>query len=93
MPAVPLSGQKQPSGSAIYDAATVYVLEFCTVLALRNEETVKLLAADVAEALQNILRQVTSYHHVMISRTIFYLLSVLEASYVRTMLFVRSNQY
>jgi hypothetical protein len=59
-----------------------YVLELCTVLTLRDEETVTALGRDVAEALQNTLRNAGSYHHILISRTIFYLLQILQASYV-----------
>lgn len=66
----------------LYDPAVVYLLELCTVLTLRDKETVAALGADVAEALQNVLRHATSYHFIMISRTLFYLLNLLHASYV-----------
>lgn len=66
----------------LYNPAMVYLLELCTVLTLRDKETVAALGADVAEALQNVLRHATSYHFIMISRTLFYLLNLLHASYV-----------
>lgn len=75
------NAQKPPTGPT-YDPSTVYLLEFCTVLALRDDETVEALGADVAEALQNVMRHTGSYHNIMISRTIFYLLHLLHASYV-----------
>ncbi|KAH6663098.1 hypothetical protein B0J14DRAFT_495149 [Halenospora varia] len=74
------NAQKPPTGPT-YDPSTVYLLEFCTVLALRDDETVEALGADVAEALQNVMRHTGSYHNIMISRTIFYLLHLLHASY------------
>ncbi|KAF4624668.1 hypothetical protein G7Y89_g13500 [Cudoniella acicularis] len=77
--------QKKPSGPT-YDPSTVYLLEFCTVLALRDDDTVEALGADVAEALQNVMRHAASYHSIMISRTIFYLLHLLHASYEHTFL-------
>jgi len=75
------NGKKEAPGS-IYDPAMVYLLELCTVLALRDNETVMALGADVAEALQNVMRNATSYHSILISRTMFYLLHLLHASYV-----------
>jgi hypothetical protein len=76
------NGQKNASNVPVYDPSLVYILELCTVLALRDEETVAALGGGVAEALQNVLRLATSYHHVIVSRSIYYLLHLLEASYV-----------
>ena len=81
--AAPTNGQKPANSGPVYDPAMVYILELCTVLALRDKETVAALGADVAEALQNVMRHVGSYHNIMISRTMFYLLHLLHASYVR----------
>lgn len=78
----PTNGQKSASSGPVYDPSLVYVLELCTVLALRDEETVAALGGGVAEALQNVMRLATSYHHVIVSRSIFYLLHLLQASYV-----------
>jgi brefeldin A-resistance guanine nucleotide exchange factor 1 len=64
----------------------VYLLEFCTVLALRDDKTMMALAADVAEALQNVMRNATRYHPIMVSRTMFYLLHLLHASYEKSIL-------
>jgi brefeldin A-resistance guanine nucleotide exchange factor 1 len=65
-----------------YDPSYVYLLEFCTVLALRDSETIAALGADVAEALMNVMRNAASFHNIMVSRTVFYLLHLLYASYV-----------
>lgn len=70
-----------PTGPA-YDPSHVYLLEFCTVLAIRDSETIAALGADVAEALMNVMRNAPSFHSIMISRTIFYLLHLLHASFV-----------
>ncbi|EPE34964.1 Sec7 [Glarea lozoyensis ATCC 20868] len=72
--------QKAPMGPP-YDPSHVYLLEFCTVLALRDSETITALGADVAEALMNVMRNASSYHNIMVSRTVFYLLHLLHASY------------
>lgn len=78
--AAPTNGQK--STSSTYDPAAIYLLELCTTLALRDDETVRVLGGEVAEALQSVVRDATSYHPTMISRSIFYLLNLLHASYV-----------
>jgi len=79
------NGPKSPAGP-LYDPSMVYLLEFVTVLTLRDNETITTLGADVAEALQNVMRNAASYHNIMISRTIFYLLHLLHASYVSILL-------
>jgi brefeldin A-resistance guanine nucleotide exchange factor 1 len=81
-PQGPANGQKAASSGPVYDPAMVYLLELCTVLALRDVETVVGLGAAVAEALQNVMRNAASYHAILISRTMFYLLHLLHASYV-----------
>lgn len=78
----PENGQKIPANGPVYDPAIVYVLEFCTVLTLRDRATTDALGSDVAEALQTVMRNAASYHSTMISRTMFYLLHILHASYV-----------
>lgn len=76
------NGQKPALNGPIYDPSVVYLLELCTVLALRDKETVESLGGSVAEALQNVMRSAHSYHFIMTSRTMFYLLHLLHASYV-----------
>ncbi len=76
------NGQKQRQNSAVYDPALVYILEFCTVLALRDEATAELLGKRVVEAIQAILRDVPRYHPILIERATFYLFNLLHASYV-----------
>lgn len=64
----------------VYNPAVVYVLELATILALRDEETITSLGADVAEALQTVIRDADRLHSVALSRCVFYLLSLLRAS-------------
>lgn len=80
-PSAQSNGQR-PIKGPMYDPSLVYVLELCTVLALRDEETVSALGSDIAEALQNIMRNQKSWHAILTSRTIFYILNLLHASYV-----------
>lgn len=76
-----LSGSKGSSEVPVYNPAVVYVLELATILALRDEETIATLGEDVAGALQNIVRDAHRLHPIALSRTVFYLLSLLRASF------------
>ncbi|RDW80746.1 Sec7 [Coleophoma crateriformis] len=80
------NGQKSMTGGPVYNPSIVYLLELCTVLALRDAETIRTLGADVAEALQNVMRNASAYHSTMMSRTILYLLHLLHASYEHSFL-------
>ncbi|KAK4238164.1 hypothetical protein C8A03DRAFT_33819 [Achaetomium macrosporum] len=75
------NGQKPRQSSAVYNPALVYILEFCTVLALRDDSTIELLGKRVVEAVQAILRDVSRYHPILIERATFYLFNLLQASY------------
>jgi golgi-specific brefeldin A-resistance guanine nucleotide exchange factor 1 len=83
-PPAPTNGQKSTSSGPVYDPSIVYLLELCTVLTLRDNETVAAFGGGVAEALQSVMRQASSYHHAIVSRSIYYLLHLLQASYVST---------
>lgn len=77
------NGQRARQTNAVYDPALVYILEFCTVLALRDESTIERLGQRVTAAIQSILRDTTRYHPILIERATYYLFSLLKASYVR----------
>lgn len=74
------NGTKSSTEAPTYNPAVVYVLELATILALRDEETITTLGADVADALQTVIRDADRLHSVALSRTVFYLLSLLRAS-------------
>lgn len=74
------NGTKASTEAPVYNPAVVYVLELATILALRDEETITTLGAEVADALQTVIRDADRLHSVALSRTVFYLLSLLRAS-------------
>jgi brefeldin A-resistance guanine nucleotide exchange factor 1 len=74
------SGPRQKGKGPIYDPSLVFVLELATVLALRDDETVKELAKDVTDALGSVIRDAPKHHYVVIARAVYYLLSLLKAS-------------
>ncbi|KAK3323543.1 hypothetical protein B0T19DRAFT_207800 [Cercophora scortea] len=80
-PTSPANGQKQRQSGVVYEPAIVYLLEFCTALALRDQDTVELLGKRVVDAIQSILRDVPRHHPILVERATFYLFSLLQASY------------
>ncbi|KAF9869222.1 Sec7 domain-containing protein [Colletotrichum karsti] len=81
VPASPINGQKAAQTGVVYDPAIAYILEFSTVLALRDQETVELIGKRVIEALQAVLRDAGRYHYILVSRAAFYLFKLLQVSY------------
>ncbi|KAL8302699.1 hypothetical protein RB601_005894 [Gaeumannomyces tritici] len=71
----------KPQNTPTYDPAMVYIMEFCTVLALRDAETVELVGKRVADSLHAVLRDAATYNAVLVGRTSFYLFKLLKASY------------
>ncbi|ORY59461.1 Sec7 domain-containing protein [Pseudomassariella vexata] len=81
IPSSPTTVSKQIAKKPAYDPSVVYILEFCTILALRDSETVDLLGKVVTEALQAVLRDSSRYHPILVSRASFYQFNILKASY------------
>lgn len=77
------NGLKPAQTSVAYDPAVAYIMEFSTVLALRDEATIQLVGKRVIEALQGVLRDSGRYHCIVVSRASFYLFKLLQVSYVR----------
>lgn len=80
-PTSPAAAPK-PRNDVSYDPGLIYILEFSTLLALRDEYSVQLLGKRVVDALQTILRNVSQHHGITVARTTFYLFKFLQASYV-----------
>ena len=73
---------RSSSGAPIYDPSILYVLEMASMLATRDDTSIAAVGKDVAEALQNVVRDATNVHPLIVSRAIFYLLHLLHASHV-----------
>ncbi|KAF2994489.1 GDP/GTP exchange factor for ARF [Curvularia kusanoi] len=74
------NGSKVKGKGPVYDPSLVFVLELATVLAQRDEESVKELAKDVTDALSTVIRDASKHHPVVIARSVYYLLGLLKAS-------------
>lgn len=77
------NGHRSNVSSPAYDPSVVFVLELSTILATRDSESVTLLGQAVADALQAIVRDAANAHPLILSRAVFYLLYLLNASQVR----------
>lgn len=77
----------QRSDSPTYDPVVVYVLELCTVIAIRDYDTVQRFGSEVADALQNVTRFSAYHHQTTVSRVVLYLFTLLCHSYVRVLSF------
>jgi len=69
-----------------YDPALVYVLEFTTCLVLRDAETTLAHGKVLAEALTTIVRNAARLHPLVVSRSIYYMFSLLEHSHEHSFL-------
>lgn len=76
------NGHRSTSQGLIYDPSMVYLLELATIIALRDSETIAAVGEVVADALQNIVRDAANIHPLVVSRAVFYLLHLLNASQV-----------
>ena len=73
----------QPKPQPRYDPGVAYILEFCTVLALREQESISLMGKQVFDATLGLLRDHSQWHSTTLAHAAFHSLSILRASYVR----------
>lgn len=88
-PPVRTNGHRSTSQGLLYDPSMVYLLELATIIALRDSETIAAVGEVVADALQNIVRDVANIHPLVVSRAVFYLLHLLNASQVIVTIHIR----
>ena len=68
--------------SAAYNPTTVFLLEFATILTLRDEETVAAAGESLTASLQTAIRDASNLHPVTSSRMVHYLLDLLRLAFV-----------
>lgn len=76
------NGHQSTAHDISYDPSVVYLLELATIIALRDSDTIAAVGESVADALQNIVRDASNTHSLIVSRAVFYLLHLLNASQV-----------
>lgn len=80
--AQPAARGHEPSKSLRYDPTVAYILEFSTLLAIRDDDTIMRVGKQVFDATQSILRDCKEWHAITVSRAAFYALRILKSSYV-----------
>ncbi len=81
-PEKPAPAPIRTNGHPSNPASPAFVLELSTILATRDPDSVALMGQAVADALQAIVRNAASVHPLILSRAVFYLLYLLNASQV-----------
>ena len=76
------NGHRTIHQGPIYDPAVVFVLELATVLAMRDAESIATMGQAVADALHTVVRDAANVHPLVLSRAVYYLLHLLNASQV-----------
>lgn len=79
----PTNGQPESASQPKYDPSVAYILEFCTILALRDEDSIELMGKPVFDTVWRLLRDPNEWHPLALSRATFHALSILKSSYVR----------
>ncbi|ODA82718.1 hypothetical protein RJ55_01227 [Drechmeria coniospora] len=76
-------GPNQPNPIALpkYDPGAVYILEFCTALAVRDAASVERMGKQVFDVLQRLLREPGQWHSITVTRAAFYALTILRKGY------------
>ncbi|KAH8151300.1 uncharacterized protein LAJ45_04502 [Morchella importuna] len=82
----PTNGTHTVNKGPKYDPAVVYVLEFATSLVLKDESTVATHGKVLADTLMGIIRNSTRVHSIIVSRVVYYLFSLLQASHEHSFL-------
>lgn len=83
MTATPTNGQEMPQKALKYDPTVAFLLEFASMLAIRDDETIEAVGKEVFDAMQSILRDPAQWHAITVSRAAYYALAILKAGYVR----------
>lgn len=81
MPSSPTIGQGPAHGGVQYDPTVVFILEFCTKMAIRDDESIEVVAKPVFDIVQGILRDSSQWHPITVSRSTLYAFQILKSSY------------
>ncbi|KAG6017343.1 hypothetical protein E4U54_007511 [Claviceps lovelessii] len=82
--AIPTASGTDQGGTShqpTYDPTVAYILEFCTILAFRNEELMQRMGRAVFSTILGLLRDPAKWHPITLSRATFHALLILKKSY------------
>lgn len=78
--AIRTNGHRLRPNSSSYDPSMVFILEIATLIATRDSQSIALMGEAVVDALQSVVRDSANTHLLALSRSIYYLLFLLEAT-------------
>ncbi|KAJ3492628.1 hypothetical protein NLG97_g5261 [Lecanicillium saksenae] len=78
MPNPPSNGHSTATGPPKYDPSVAYILEFSTLLATRDAESIDEMGEQVFHTVQRVLRDASHWHAITVSRAVFYALRILK---------------
>ncbi|KIV93676.1 hypothetical protein PV10_04871 [Exophiala mesophila] len=78
---VRVNGHRMPKAGPEYDPGTVFLLEFATMLTLRDEETIGTVGENLTASLQSAVRDAANLHPLAASRVVHYFLELLKYSH------------
>lgn len=71
---------RKPASRQLYEPSIAFILELSTLLASSDNTSMALLGEGVADALQGIVRDSENVHSILLSRTVFLLFYLMNAS-------------
>ena len=74
------NGMRKSPSKHVYNPSITFVLELSTLLASRDKPSIALLGETVGDALQTVVRDAPNVEPLLLSRAIFYLFSLMNAS-------------
>ena len=79
---VPIRTQshRETTSDQAYNPSLAFILEFSTILASRDRDSIALIGEAVADSLQNIVRDTSNVHPLVLSRALYYLLYLMNSS-------------
>ncbi|KAG6070005.1 hypothetical protein E4U16_007218 [Claviceps sp. LM84 group G4] len=80
-PAVAATNHPATSSHPTYDPTVAYILEFCTILTLKNDELIHSMGRPVFSVVLGLLRDPMKWHPITLSRATFHAFSILKKSY------------
>ena len=71
---------RETMSNQAYDPSVAFVLELCTILASPDKPSIAVMGEAVADALQNVVRDASNIHILVLSRAVYYLFHLMNAS-------------
>ncbi|KAG8527452.1 uncharacterized protein KY384_007604 [Bacidia gigantensis] len=74
------NGSRKIVAGQVYNPSIAFILELSTILASQDRGSMALIGEPVADAIQNVVREASNIHPLVISRAVYYLLYLMNAN-------------